>query len=100
VYAKHLVGSTVDNIYWVRRLHLMTRFDALLTRRRVGSVYPLGTCLCWLCKNVPSALQARSEVYAGHLRGRLCFLPGIPWLQLGRRVLPELEIQVGVSLES
>lgn len=41
-------------------------------------------------KNV---LQARSEVYLGHLRAQLCFLPGIPWLQLGRRVLPEGDVQ-------
>lgn len=39
-------------------------------------------------------MQARSEVYVGHLGRRMTFLPGIPWLQIGHRVLPEPEIQV------
>ena len=40
-------------------------------------------------------MQAKSEVYLGHLGKSLCFLPGIPWLQIGRQVLPPAEIQVG-----
>lgn len=38
-------------------------------------------------------LQARSEVYMGHVGQALCFLPGVPWVQIGRRVLPEADIQ-------
>ena len=37
--------------------------------------------------------QARSEVYTGHLGSHLCFLPGVPWLQLGQRILPDADVQ-------
>ena len=37
--------------------------------------------------------QARSEVYVGKLRQQLCFLPGLPWLQMGSWALPEKPVQ-------
>ena len=38
-------------------------------------------------------LQAKSEVYVGKLRQQLCFLPGLPWLQMGVWILPEESLQ-------
>ena len=37
--------------------------------------------------------QARSEIYVGKLRQRLCFVPGVLWLQLGSWCLPEAPLQ-------
>ena len=38
-------------------------------------------------------VQAKSEIYMGNMRQQLVFLPGIPWKQLGRRILPEQDVQ-------
>lgn len=38
-------------------------------------------------------MQAKSEVFVGHLRGQLCFLPGIPWMHIGRQALPKTDVQ-------
>lgn len=53
---------------------------------------------CRLVLREPHALlvwatQARSEIYVGKLRQQLCFLPGLPWLQMGSWALPEQPVQ-------
>lgn len=51
-----------------------------------------GVDLGWVLQVEEQVPLAAAEVYLFTWHGRLCFLPGLPWLALGRWHLPKTEV--------